>query len=60
MGGGGEERKKTEFEISCIVCGGESLTQFWWHVRTECDGCQKGENKIALEQINRKNVGQRL
>ena len=27
-GGGGCAHKKTEFEIACIVCGGEFLTQF--------------------------------
>ena len=26
--GGGGSAHKTEFEIACIVCGGEFLTQF--------------------------------
>ena len=47
--------KKTEFEITCgIVCTCEFLTQFWRRERTECDGCQKGVNSIALEQGDRR------
>ena len=34
--------------------------QFWRHVRTDCDGWQKGENSIPLEYNTRKNVGQRF
>ena len=48
--GGGQKRKKTEFEItSCgIVSRGEFLTRFSRRRRTEWNGCQKRENSIAL------------
>ena len=40
-----EASKKTEFGITCCgtVCRSEFLTQFWRHMRTECDGCQGRE-----------------
>ena len=54
--GEGVRKETTEFEISCysIVCRGESFTQFSGRWRTGCEGCQKGENSIALGQSKRK------
>ena len=42
------ENKKTDFEITCcgIICRYEFLTVLK-HERTECYGCQKGENSMA-------------
>ena len=41
------ENMKTDFEITCgIICRYEFLTVLK-HERTECYGCQKGENSMA-------------
>ena len=34
--------------------------QFERHGRIECDGCQKGENSIALEHSKKNRVGERF
>ena len=50
----GASNKKTYFEITCIH---EFLTQFWRHGRTECNGCQKGPNSIAVQNnFSRRNT----
>ena len=47
-----------EDRISCcsIVYRPESVMQFRKHGMTECDGFQKGENSIALEQNKRRTL----
>ena len=57
VGAGEKKRQKTKYEITAavlfvevsIVCRGEFLMHFLKHGRTECVGCQKEGNSIALE-----------
>ena len=48
MGGGGVVRWNLKSLVGYCLYS-EFLMQFRRHGRTECDGCQKGVNSIALE-----------
>ena len=48
--------KKTESDITFSnIVGRDEISR---HENIGCEGCPKGENSIALEQSQRKSVGQ--